>query len=336
MPRRGLGDQRRIEDRAQLAPRPGLRARRLQTARSSSRTDAAGTCILQATIAASAPDPSSSAACLCTWSPRVTTAAIRTWRSPPSSPTRCCAGSSRLTSQSGTCGTSRRAPSSRRGCGSSSASRSSPCPPSWRSGSGASILRTCRGWSPRTTRRCGTTPSFAASIASAAATVATSRSPTGGSSSAETMASAEWMAGGLRDITIEKTLEQAREESAQLREVLFKKALVPTFLVDSSGVLVDASQSALDFLHADRDELVGRPGAEVLPVLLPGMDGADRSRRDAGWSARGHGGRGRGGRDTEVAAGHRRALLRQRRADGVRVRCGCHRAQKGRRSARPF
>ena len=45
---------------------------------------------------------------------------------------------------------------------------------------------------------------------------------------------AEWMAGGLRDITIEKTLEQARGESAQLREVLFKKALVPTFLVDSS------------------------------------------------------------------------------------------------------
>jgi PAS domain S-box-containing protein len=85
---------------------------------------------------------------------------------------------------------------------------------------------------------------------------------------------AEWMAGGLRDITIEKTLEQAREESAQLREVLFKKALVPTFLVDSSGVLVDASQSALDFLHAARDELVGRPGAEVLPVPLPGMAGA--------------------------------------------------------------
>ena len=85
---------------------------------------------------------------------------------------------------------------------------------------------------------------------------------------------AEWMAGGLRDITIEKTLEQAREESAQLREVLFKKALVPSFLVDSSGVLVDASQSALDFLQADRDELVGRPVAEVLPVPLPGVGGA--------------------------------------------------------------
>jgi DNA-binding CsgD family transcriptional regulator len=85
---------------------------------------------------------------------------------------------------------------------------------------------------------------------------------------------AEWMAGGLRDITIEKTLEQAREESAQLREVLFKKALVPTFLVDSSGMLVDASQSALDFLEADRDALVGRPGAEVLPVPLPGIGGS--------------------------------------------------------------
>jgi PAS domain S-box-containing protein len=86
---------------------------------------------------------------------------------------------------------------------------------------------------------------------------------------------AEWMAGGLRDITLEKTLEQARGESAQLREVLFKKALVPTFLVDSSGVLVDASQSALDFLQAERDELVGRLGVEVLPVPLQGMSADD-------------------------------------------------------------
>lgn len=79
---------------------------------------------------------------------------------------------------------------------------------------------------------------------------------------------AEWMAGGLRDITIEKTLEQARGESAQLREVLFKKALVPTFLIDGSGVLVDASQSALDFLQAERETLVGRPGIEILPARL--------------------------------------------------------------------
>ena len=79
---------------------------------------------------------------------------------------------------------------------------------------------------------------------------------------------AEWMAGGLRDITVEKTLEQAREESAQLREVLFNKALLPTLLIDGSGVLVDASQSALDFLQAERETLVGRPAIEILPARL--------------------------------------------------------------------
>jgi PAS domain S-box-containing protein len=79
---------------------------------------------------------------------------------------------------------------------------------------------------------------------------------------------AEWMAGGLRDITVEKHLEQAREEAAQLREVLFNKALVPTFLIDGSGVLVDASQSALDFLEAERETLVGRRVGEILPAGL--------------------------------------------------------------------
>jgi PAS domain S-box-containing protein len=79
---------------------------------------------------------------------------------------------------------------------------------------------------------------------------------------------AEWMAGGLRDITIEKSLEQARRESAQLREVLFNRALVPTFLIDGSGVLVDASQSALDFLEVDREALAGRRGTEILPAKL--------------------------------------------------------------------
>lgn len=79
---------------------------------------------------------------------------------------------------------------------------------------------------------------------------------------------AEWMAGALRDITIEKNLEQAREESAQLREVLFKKSLIPTFLLDGSGLLIDASQSALDFLQVERDALVGRPGIEILPSRL--------------------------------------------------------------------
>lgn len=79
---------------------------------------------------------------------------------------------------------------------------------------------------------------------------------------------AEWMAGGLRDITIEKNLVQARGESAQLREVLLRNALVPTFLIDGGGVLVDASQSALDFLEAERETLVGRPGIEILPAHL--------------------------------------------------------------------
>ena len=83
---------------------------------------------------------------------------------------------------------------------------------------------------------------------------------------------AEWMAGALRDITIEKTLEQAREESAQLQEVLFRKSLIPAFLLDEHGILVDASQSALDFLQIGREALVGRPGAEILPASL--VDGA--------------------------------------------------------------
>jgi len=79
---------------------------------------------------------------------------------------------------------------------------------------------------------------------------------------------AEWMAGGLRDITIEKNLVQARGESAQFREALLRNALVPTFLIDASGILVDASQSALDFLEAERETIVGRPGIEILPAHL--------------------------------------------------------------------
>ena len=79
---------------------------------------------------------------------------------------------------------------------------------------------------------------------------------------------AEWMAGGLRDITVEKSLEQAREEAERLREVLFKHAPVPTFLIDGSGVLADASQSALDFLQVRRDAVVGHPATEILPTHL--------------------------------------------------------------------
>jgi PAS domain S-box-containing protein len=79
---------------------------------------------------------------------------------------------------------------------------------------------------------------------------------------------AEWMAGALRDITVEKSLEQARDEASQLQEVLFRKSLIPAFLLDGAGILVDASQSALDFLQMDREALVGRSAAEILPASL--------------------------------------------------------------------
>jgi PAS domain S-box-containing protein len=78
----------------------------------------------------------------------------------------------------------------------------------------------------------------------------------------------EWMAGGLRDITSEKALDQAREESAQLREVLFDKALMPAFLVDSNGTVVEASRSGLNLLEITRDALVGRPASDIFPTSL--------------------------------------------------------------------
>lgn len=79
---------------------------------------------------------------------------------------------------------------------------------------------------------------------------------------------AEWMAGGLRDITVEKSLAQAREEAGRLRDVLFRHAPVPTFLIDGAGVLVDASQSALDFLQTQREAVVGHPASDILPPDL--------------------------------------------------------------------
>jgi PAS domain S-box-containing protein len=79
---------------------------------------------------------------------------------------------------------------------------------------------------------------------------------------------AEWMAGGLRDITLEKSLAQAREESAQLREGLFQNALMPAFLIDGSGVLVDASQSAMDLFRVERDRLVGQSATAIFPEDL--------------------------------------------------------------------
>lgn len=81
---------------------------------------------------------------------------------------------------------------------------------------------------------------------------------------------AEWMAGGLRDITVEKSLAQVREEAEQLREVLFRHAPLPTFLIGEGGVLVDASQSALDFLQVRREAVVGHPVSDILPPDLVG------------------------------------------------------------------
>jgi PAS domain S-box-containing protein len=79
---------------------------------------------------------------------------------------------------------------------------------------------------------------------------------------------AEWMAGGLRDITLEKSLAQAREESAGLREGLFQNALMPAFLIDGSGLVVDVSQSALSLFHVERDGLVGQPATAIFPEDL--------------------------------------------------------------------
>jgi len=91
----------------------------------------------------------------------------------------------------------------------------------------------------------------------------------------------EWMAGGLRDITSEKVLDQVREESAQLRGVLFDKALMPAFLVDSSGIVVEASRSGLHFLGVERAAIVGRPAAEIFPASVikrtEGLDALDET-----------------------------------------------------------
>jgi len=79
---------------------------------------------------------------------------------------------------------------------------------------------------------------------------------------------AEWMAGGLRDITVDKSLAQAREEAAGLREGLFQKALMPAFLIDGSGLVVDASQSATSLFRAPRDMLLGQPATALFPEDL--------------------------------------------------------------------
>jgi len=96
---------------------------------------------------------------------------------------------------------------------------------------------------------------------------------------------AEWMAGGLRDITLEKSLAQAREESAELREGLFQNALTPAFLIDGRGVLVDASRSATSLFRVERDGLVGQPATAIFPEDLmsrpKGPNARDAANRDA-------------------------------------------------------
>jgi PAS domain S-box-containing protein len=79
---------------------------------------------------------------------------------------------------------------------------------------------------------------------------------------------AEWMAGGIRDITAEKALEESRQESARLHEALFKQALMPAVLIDAGGLIVDANQAALEFFAAAGDELLSRPAAALFPPDL--------------------------------------------------------------------
>jgi len=79
---------------------------------------------------------------------------------------------------------------------------------------------------------------------------------------------ATWMAGGVRDITTERSLEETRREVNQLYDALFSEAPMPTFLVDLHGKLLDANQAALDFLETNRELLMGKPAAAVLSVEL--------------------------------------------------------------------
>lgn len=79
---------------------------------------------------------------------------------------------------------------------------------------------------------------------------------------------AEWMAGGIRDITVDKALEESRRESTQLHDVLFRRALMPAVLFDGTGALADANQAALDFFEVTREALVERPAADILPADL--------------------------------------------------------------------
>ena len=75
---------------------------------------------------------------------------------------------------------------------------------------------------------------------------------------------AEWMAGGIRDISTEKALEESRHGVAHLHEALFQRALMPTLLIDGDGTIADANQAATEFFEPAHDGLVGRASADVL------------------------------------------------------------------------
>ena len=79
---------------------------------------------------------------------------------------------------------------------------------------------------------------------------------------------AEWMAGGIRDISIDKALEESRLESTQLHEALFKNAFMPAVLIDSDGSIADANRAALEFFDVDHTGMVGRAKSDVLPPNL--------------------------------------------------------------------
>ena len=79
---------------------------------------------------------------------------------------------------------------------------------------------------------------------------------------------AQWMAGGIRDITVDKALADSQMETAQLHKALFKKAPMPAVVIDGAGLIADANQAALEFFAVDHTGLVGQEAADVLPSSL--------------------------------------------------------------------
>lgn len=75
---------------------------------------------------------------------------------------------------------------------------------------------------------------------------------------------AEWMAGALSDITTERSLNETRREVSQLYDALFTGGLMPTWLIDHEGTVIDANQAALSFLESAREAVIGEPVKLVL------------------------------------------------------------------------